>query len=344
MDAALASNCRTMRMCEVLCTLRMCRAFKIRMGYDYYGILELPRCATDAEIKTAYRRIAVKAHPKKETDPKFHTLFLLINEAYDVLSNLQTKAVYDQFGEEGLKQGIPVGTTPDNYIVNPYIYHGDVNKTFEDFFGGNNPFAECHDVEGFPCFGGIQGKGKKVKDPPIDLELLLTLEELYQGCLKKMRITRRVLEDNGQTTVMRDKILTIGVKPGLPEGSRIIFPEEGDQGPNIIPADVIFTIKDKTHSIYRRQRNDLIYTAVIALGKALTGFILTLPTLDKRVLRIPVVHVVSTDYKKIIEEEGMPIDGSHEKRGNLIIEFVITFPQRLTKDQKEFIQAAQLDK
>ena len=82
-----------------------------------------------------------------------------------------------------------------------------------------------------PGFGGLRGRGRPKQDPPIERDLALTLEEIYSGCIKKMKISRRVMNDDGHTSSIRDKILTINVKKGWSSGTRITFQKEGDQGP-----------------------------------------------------------------------------------------------------------------
>ena len=86
-----------------------------------------------------------------------------------------------------------------------------------------------------PPFGGMFGRAKPKQDEAVEKELWLTLEEVYCGSTKKMKISRRVLNDDGQTSSIRDKILTISVKPGWKEGTRITFLKDGDQEPNNIP-------------------------------------------------------------------------------------------------------------
>ena len=80
--------------------------------------------------------------------------------------------------------------------------------------------------------------GGKTQDPAIERELFATLEELYGGCDKKMKISRHVMNEDGHTSSVRDKILSIRVKRGWKEGTQITFKQEGDQGPNTIPADI----------------------------------------------------------------------------------------------------------
>jgi DnaJ-class molecular chaperone len=106
---------------------------------------------------------------------------------------------------------------------------------------------------------------KRTQDPPIEHELLVSLEEIASGATKKMKISRKVLNSDHHSTRIEDKVLTIDIKPGWKQGTKITFTREGDQSPSTIPADIIFIIKDKPHSVFRRDGSDLIYTARITL-------------------------------------------------------------------------------
>lgn len=143
------------------------------------------------------------------------------------------------------------------------------------FFGG-----EDDDGSGGGGMGGFSNMGfsfgghpghqtqmprKKTQDPPIEHELFVTLEEIAAGTTKKMKISRKVLNPDNRTTRTEDKVLTIDIKPGWKQGTKITFPREGDQSPTSIPADIIFIIKDKPHPTFRRDGADLIYTAKINL-------------------------------------------------------------------------------
>ncbi|XP_072849525.2 dnaJ homolog subfamily B member 13 isoform X2 [Pogona vitticeps] len=240
------------------------------MGQDYYAVLELTRSAKDADIKKAYRKLALKYHPYKNKEPWAPERFKQIAEAYDVLSDPVKKGVYDKFAEEGLKGGIPLEFGVDTPWTKGYVFHGNPEKVFREFFGGDNPFAEFYTAEGADvnmAFGGLRGRGVKKKDPPIERDLYLSLEDLFYGCTKKIKISRRVMNDDGHASTIKDKILTIDVQPGWKQGTRITFPEEGDQGPNIIPADIIFIVKEKLHPRFKREDDNLIYVAKLPLGK-----------------------------------------------------------------------------
>jgi DnaJ-class molecular chaperone len=84
------------------------------------------------------------------------------------------------------------------------------------------------------------------------------------GCTKKMKISRKIFQSDG-TSRTEDKVLTINVKPGWKAGTKITFQREGDQTPNKIPADIVFIIRDKPHSLFKRDGSDLRYTAKMSL-------------------------------------------------------------------------------
>jgi len=316
------------------------------MGQDYYSVLSLTRSVNDADVKRAYRKLALKFHPEKNPDDQVSAeKFKQVSEAFDVLSDPRKRAVYDQFGEEGLKNGVPQSQEDGGAWTQGYTFHGDAEKVFRDFFGGDNPFQEYYDrVDGdmHMGFGGLQGRGSKKQDPPIERELALSLEEVFHGCVKKMKISRRVMNEDGHTSNIRDKILTITVKRGWRSGTKIAFPKEGDQGPNNVPADIVFIVKDKPHPRFRREGVDLIYKAAVPLGKALTGCTVEIHTLDDRVLHIPINDVVQPGYTKVVPGEGMPLTNEPKQKGNLIIEFDIEFPTSLTPERKELIKRALL--
>lgn len=106
---------------------------------------------------------------------------------------------------------------------------------------------------------------RKVQDPPVIHELKVSLEEIYHGSTKRMKITRRRLNPDGRTMRTEDKILNIVIKRGWKEGTKITFPKEGDATPDNIPADIVFILKDKPHSHFKRDGTNVVYTAAISL-------------------------------------------------------------------------------
>lgn len=303
---------------------------------DYYRELELTRSAENADIKRAYRRLALQYHPDKNDEDGADEKFKAIGEAYDVLSTPNTKAIYDQFGSKGLAEGVPSG---DHSFTDSYSFHGDVMLIFREFFGGDNPFHGLFPaVDEFGVVKPIAPRTRKIQNPPLVKDLKITLEECYTGCVKKMRVQRQVMNDDYHTSMMRETILTIHVKAGWKKGTRVTFPKEGDQEPNSIPADIIFVIQYKQHPLYVREGNNLVHTADISLANALTGCEVRLKTLDGRELNIPINDVVSPGYERRVEGEGMPVTKEPGTKGDLIIRFNVAFPTSLSDEKKRLIR------
>ncbi|VDQ14232.1 unnamed protein product [Trichobilharzia regenti] len=227
-----------------------------------------------------YRRLALRYHPcRAKPGEDFNERFLAISEAYDVLSDPKKKAIYDQFGEEGLKGGAPINSE----WTKPYVYHGDAHKTFMSFFGTDNPFNQM-DSQVERNFGGPNGRGFPRQDPPIEREMFLNNKCNF--------LKFKIMNEDGHTSSIKDKILTLTVRPGWREGTRITFPKEGDQGPNTIPADIVFILRDQPHKHFKREGTDLIFTSPVPLGQALLGCIVDVPTLDGRLLHVPITEII----------------------------------------------------
>lgn len=279
------------------------------MGFDYYGILDVPRTATIYEIKFSYRKLALRLHPQRENYPQHpnprpegtfdlplpalpeKTCWELLNEAYDVLSNSLRREVFDQYGEEGLKRGT---AAPNGYIA-PYCYHGDFMRTYFEFFGSFSPYADLIDAVTNPprLYSTEQGIGVKNKDPTIERLLHLELEEVFHGGLKLVTIFRHEFVDEFKTqTEKKEVLLTVPIAPGVLEGTQFLFAEAGDQGPTRIPGDLKFFVCDKEHKTFRRDKSNLHMDYKISLKEALTGFSMTIKTIDDRKLEILITDVV----------------------------------------------------
>ncbi|KAL0375341.1 UNVERIFIED_CONTAM: DnaJsubfamily B member 13 [Sesamum radiatum] len=145
------------------------------------------------------------------------------------------------------------------------------------------------------------------------------------------------LDIRGRPTIT-EEILTIEIKPGWKKGTKITFPEKGNEQRGVIPSDLVFIIDEKPHSVFKRDGNDLIVTQKISLVEALTGYTVQVTTLDGRNLTIPINNIVNPTYEEVVKGEGMPIPKEPGKKGNLRIKFNIKFPSRLTSEQKTGIK------
>lgn len=318
---------------------------------DYYQILSLQRNCSESDVRLAYRKLALKHHPERNNTPGTKEKFTSIAEAFDVLSDVKRRAIYDQYGTKGLRNGVLSREDFDGF-PGGYSFHQDGELVFNQFFGTKNPFADFFvgqvdiNAKKFGAkFGGLQGLANSGKifeptqDKPVEYDLVLSLEDLYTGTLKKIKVSRKVLNDDGMSTSSLEKILTIKVAPGWKHGTKIIFSKEGDQGPNKIPADVIFTVKEAKHDLFTREGNNLKIHSQVPLVKALVGYSMEVKTLDGRILRIPINDTITPEYVKVVKNEGMP-DSKTEIKGDLLITFNTSFPQALTTQQKSLLLEA----
>lgn len=134
--------------------------------------------------------------------------------------------------------------------------------------------------------------------------------------------------------------MTIDVKPGWKKGTKITFPDKGNQQPNQLPADLVFVIDEKPHDLYTRDGNDLIVRQTVSLSEAIGGTTVNLTTLDGRNLSIPVTDIVSPGYELLVPKEGMPIAKEPRNKGDLKIRFDVKFPTRLTSEQQVGLRRA----
>lgn len=309
------------------------------MGGDYYATLELKPEATQADIKNAYRALATKWHPdsndKTNSDVRAEN-FRRVNEAYCVLSDDKLRTIYDQYGERGLKEGV---SNSKGGRLPAWTYSANPEQQYMDFFGTYSPFADFFSGGSglnMPLFAKTEVPKAGDVAPQVH-HLFCSLEELYGGCSKKFKVTRQKLEMDGKTTRPEDHIMTIEVQKGWREGTKITFTGEGDEQVGMNTGDVVFLLKEKPHPLFKRNKNDLVFTAKISLVEALTGTTVQVPTLDGRKISVPITEIVRPNVPVVVPGEGMPT--AKGGKGDLRIEFDVQFPDMLTEDQKSSISA-----
>lgn len=325
------------------------------MGKDFYGILGVSKTANADEIKRAYNKLAMKWHPDRHLDNKEEATkkFQEVAEAYEVLRDEKKRKIYDQYGEEGLKGGVPGGEGGFQYSnVDAEELFKNMFKGFGGFGNGGKRFFFQDAGSDDDQFGSFFGKRQspfsggfssdedeqpflqKKKPEPVVHEVQVSLEELYTQKEKKIKMQRKVQSKNGSIST-EEKILSFKLVPGCRDGTKITFEKEGDQLINQIPADIIFKVKVKPHDTYQVEKSNLIVTKEITLLQALKSFInVNLTTLDGRSLKIPISEQITPQFEKIVKNEGLP---NKTGRGDLIIRFNIKFPN-LTEDQKREIE------
>lgn len=128
----------------------------------------------------------------------------------------------------------------------------------------------------------------------------------------------------------------IQVKPGWKKGTKITFEGKGDERPGSLPADIIFSIDEKQHPVFKREGNNLELGVEIPLVQALTGCNIPIPLLGGGQINLYIDDIVYPGYEKIISGQGMPIP-KQGTRGDLKLKFLVEFPAELTDDQRSQI-------
>ncbi|WIA38190.1 hypothetical protein OEZ86_001539 [Tetradesmus obliquus] len=175
-----------------------------------------------------------------------------------------------------------------------------------------------------------------------EVELRLSLEELYKGATKKLKVSRQVFEAATGRAVQQaaQEVLEVAVKPGWKEGTRITFAGKGDElAPGGPSADLVFIVKQKPHAKFTRDGNDLTTAVTLPLVIALTGGSVTVPLLDGRSIVVPVVAPVTPGSTKVVAGEGMPISKKPGTKGDLHVKFDVNMRVKLSQQQKEQLRS-----
>lgn len=333
----------------------------------YYEILGVSKNASETEIKSKYRKLAIKMHPdKNKEDPEAGKKFAEITNAYQVLSDPEKRKKYDMFGEDGV-EGKGEG-------FNPF----DIFKNAGFDFGG------------FGGFGESQEKGENIK-----ITLPITVEDVCLGCKKEFSIERNVVcpscdgkggetkngmkkcsscngrghkiiqkaiggffiqeiqvtckvcggvgseikikcrKCKGKKTIKERTKKTIEIEKGVEEGSKFGFRGEANEGPDQIPGDLIVSLEIKNSKEFRISKKDLQTEVKLSLVEALTGFNRDLKLPDGSFLKIKKTNVVQPGEVEQFKGKGIPYKNT-ERKGSLFVTYKVILPKRI-KNKKEII-------
>jgi molecular chaperone DnaJ len=338
---------------------------------DYYQVLELNRSATEADVKKAYRRLAMKLHPDRNpNDHDTEEKFKEAKEAYEVLSDAQKRAAYDQFGHAGVDAASRSGQGRD-----PRDAFGDIfGDVFGDIFGGgrrgrsqvfrgadlryeleldleqavfgdtvNLDFAtlgECED-----CKGSGSAKGAK----PVACETchgqgqvrmqqgFFTVQQTCPRCQGRGQVVSDPCgKCRGQGRTRKQKTLAVKVPAGVDSGDRIRLSGEGEAGRNGGPSgDLYVEVRVRDHAIFERDGAHLSCEVPISFKAATLGGSIDVPTLDGDVT-IKVPHETQSGRVFRLREKGIkPVRGG--TTGDLFCRVVVETPVHLTREQKDLL-------
>ncbi|HBD19198.1 MAG TPA: cytochrome C biogenesis protein [Arenimonas sp.] len=274
---------------------------------DYYDTLGVEPTAGEAEIKTAYRRLARKYHPDVSKEKGAEERFKAINEAYEVLRDKEKRAAYDQLKAQGYRPGEEFRPPPD-FGAGGF---GGNGFRFEQDFGGGG-FSDFFES----LFGG-RGPGRGRPEPPGDTraKLAIPLELAYAGGKQRIEVDGRKLEVN--------------IPAGIQPGQVIRLAGQGQRG-----ADLKLEIDYRPHGEFEVDGRNVLYTLPLAPWQAALGATVSVPTLGGAVeLRVPADS--DTGRKLRLRGRGLP---GKPAAGDQIVEIEVRAPKAATEAQKALYQ------
>ena len=340
---------------------------------DYYEVLGVNKNATDAEIKKAYRRLAMKYHPDRNIDDvDAESKFKEAKEAYDILSDSRKRTAYDQFGHAGVDQnfgGGGAGTATGGFgdIFDsvfgdifgggvrggrPGVFRGadlryDLDLSLEDAVSGTTikirvpKLVSCNE-----CNGSGAKKGSSPVNCPTcggqgQVRMQQGMFSIQQTC-PQCRGNGKVINDpcgqcQGKGRVRDTKTISVKVPPGVDNGDRIRLSGEGEAGENGGPSgDLYVSINVNEHPIFHREGTDLHCDVPISFATATLGGEMEIPTLDGRVkLKIP----PETQSGKMFRLRGKGVRSVRTStKGDLLCKVMVETPVNLTRKQKELLR------
>lgn len=347
------------------------------MKRDFYEILGIGKNATPEEIKKAYRKKAIEYHPDKNPgDKKAEENFKAAAEAYEVLSDPDKKARYDQFGHQAFdgSQGFGGGGMNMDDIFSQF---GDI---FGSAFGG-----------GFGGFGGGGGQ-RRMKGSNLRIKVRLTLEEIANGVEKKVKVKRKVQAPglryktcgtcNGQGQVMRvtntilgrmqsaatcpqcggtgqtieskpkeadaqgmimqDETVSIKIPAGVSDGMQLKVSNKGNDAPgNGIPGDLIVAIEEQEHETLKREGENLHLDLYISISEAVLGVSKDIETVTGKV-RIKLEEGIQSGKILRLKGKGIPNINGYGN-GDLLVHVNVWTPRSVTREQRDFFESHQND-
>ncbi|CAL9231118.1 unnamed protein product [Arabidopsis halleri] len=341
----------------------------------FYEILGVPKTASPEDLKKAYKKAAIKNHPDKGGDPE---KFKELAQAYEVLSDPEKREIYDQYGEDALKEGMGGGSGGhdpfdifSSFFGNPFgdgstrrrrqrrgedVVH-PLKVSLEDVYLGTTKKLSlsrkvlCSKCNGkgsksgasMKC-GGCQGSGMKVSIRQVGPGMIQQMQHACNDCKgtgETINDRDRCPQCKAEKVVSEKKVLEVNVEKGMQHNQKITFNGQADEAPDTVTGDIVFVIQQKEHPKFKRKGDDLFVEHTLSLTEALCGFQFVLTHLDKRQLLIKSNpgEVVKPDSYKAISDEGMPIYQRPFMKGKLYIHFTVEFPDSLSPDQTKAIEA-----
>ncbi len=292
---------------------------------DPYKILGVERDADPDTIKRRYRKLARELHPDvNPDDPSAEDRFKRVSQAYSVLSDVEKRKAFDEFGEVALDSNFDVEQARRAQAA----YGGRRGFNFEDGGGGGGggfDFGSIEDLFGgmFEQSGPRRRGGKPRAGRNLEAELTLDLEDAARGGEKRLSITRPTA-----TGGARSETVVVRIPAGMTDGGRIRLPSKGAEsrsgGP---PGDLFATIHIRPHPVFRLEGRDLHLDVPISIGEATLGAKIEVPTLEGRAT-VSIPAGTDSGRRLRLRGKGFP-DPKGGQTGDLYVAIQIRVPQNL---------------
>lgn len=296
------------------------------MADDLYALLGVPKSADADVIKKAYRKLAKDLHPDKNPGNKqAETKFKTVNHAYEVLSDADRRKLYDEFGEEGLREGFDVerqraykqwasqggGGGGGGYGGGRVRTQGGGTVNIEDLFGNAQGGEGFGDVFG-DLFGRSGRRRGPMPGPDVESEITVDFATAIRGTTLELRT------ENGGAPVK------VRIPPGADEGSRVRISGQGAPSPSGGPrGDLLLTIHVQPHPHFRREGDDLHVELPLTLHEAYFGAKIRVPTLDGSVtLKVP----ERTQGGTAMRVRGKGVSRKGHAPGDIYVHFQLRIP------------------
>jgi molecular chaperone DnaJ len=344
---------------------------------DYYKVLDVARTATEAEIKKAYRRLAMKFHPDRNPgDHEAEEHFKEAKEAYEILSDTQKRAVYDQYGHQGIEASRNASSAAGAGFHGAEAFSDIFGDVFGDIFGARrggggpqvfrgadlryeveldlseavfgksveidvNKFAECE-----VCHGSGAAKGSA----PVTCDTcggsgqvrisqgFFTLQQTCPHCRGSGRTVRNPCDNClGQGRIRRGKKLSVKIPAGVDSGDRVRLGGEGEAGRNGGPAgDLYVEVHVREHPIFERDGVHLSCEVPVSFATAALGGTVEVPTLEGQVALKIPAETQSGRVFRLREKGVKSVRGA--ARGDLFCRVVVETPVNLSHEQRAMLQ------
>ncbi len=294
------------------------------MADDFYSVLGVPRDADADTIKKAYRKLARDLHPDKNPgNASAETRFKEVNRAYEALGDANKRKLYDEFGEEALREGFDAEKAR---VYKQYQERGGGGGggfggggfgggvSIEDLFGGQVPGGNVYGGDPFAdLFGRSRRRAGPMKGRDVEQELTVDFESAVRG-------TQIQMKRPGEA-----QPVTVRIPPGADEGSRVRIAGQGGASPNGGPnGDLILVIHVEPHPLFERKGDDLQLDVPITTSEAIKGAKVKVPTFDGSVsVKVP----PGTQSGTKLRVRGKGIARKNREAGDLYVRFMVHVPQ-----------------